>query len=157
MNSFAAVFWQPALHACIPQRASNLNLGDKSKLCPGSLTQLATNKLNQGMLMFRPHASGIIRPPWEGWGIPPPRFLTVLLQSKVKTTGLFMADAHPFALFMEDLQGPVFREYFDDLRMATLKAQDLADIERVPFFVFSFQTAERITRCAPRPKYRPPK
>jgi hypothetical protein len=56
------------------------------------------------------------------------------------TGGLLMS--HPFALFIEDHKGPLFRECCDDLEEAKRKAQELADREGFPFFVFSLGKAK---------------
>lgn len=55
-----------------------------------------------------------------------------------------------FALFVEDDYGPLFRRYADDLEEAERTAQELADREGFPFFVFSFSDAKRLCRFEPR-------
>jgi hypothetical protein len=62
-----------------------------------------------------------------------------------------MPQDHPFALFVEDRKGPLFRGYCDDLREANCKAQELADHEGFPFVVFSFTQARQLGRFEPRP------
>lgn len=56
----------------------------------------------------------------------------------------------PFALFVEDQYGPLFRQSMDDLEEAARRAQQLADEEGFPFFVFSFADARRLGRFEPR-------
>lgn len=55
-----------------------------------------------------------------------------------------------FALFVEDERGPLFRQSMEDLEEAKRTAQELADREGFPFFVFSFHDARRLFRFEPR-------
>lgn len=56
----------------------------------------------------------------------------------------------PFALFVEDQHGPLFRQYSEDLEEAERTAQELADREGFPFFIFSFNDAKPVGRFEPR-------
>lgn len=55
-----------------------------------------------------------------------------------------------FALFVQDSQGTLWREYFNDLDEAKRKAQELADLEGFEFFIYDFKTASEIARFFPR-------
>lgn len=55
-----------------------------------------------------------------------------------------------FALFMEDQDGPLFRQHQPDLIEAKRCAQELADREGVRVFIFSFQDARRLDTFEPR-------
>lgn len=56
----------------------------------------------------------------------------------------------PFALFVEDEKGPLFREFCDNLDEARCKAQEMADREGFPFLIFSFLETRQVGRCKPR-------
>lgn len=55
-----------------------------------------------------------------------------------------------FVLFVEDDRGPLFREYLEDLEEGKRTAQELADREGFPFFIFSLNEARRLCRFEPR-------
>jgi hypothetical protein len=71
--------------------------------------------------------------------------------STSKREGPHLPD-QPFALFVEDEQGPLFREFCDNLEEAQRKAQDMADLEGFPFLIFSFVKSKEVGRFKPRPK-----
>ena len=51
---------------------------------------------------------------------------------------------------MEDQYGPLFRQHQENLTEARRTAQELADREGVPVFIFSFQEARRLATFEPR-------
>lgn len=57
---------------------------------------------------------------------------------------------HPFALFIQDQKGPLFRGYCDDLQEGSRQAQELADEEGFPFFIFCFRDSKNVATFEPR-------
>lgn len=57
-----------------------------------------------------------------------------------------------FAVFADTDKGPMWRQFFPDLKCAKTKAQELAIEEGVEFFVFSFMDNSEVARFFPRPK-----
>jgi len=55
-----------------------------------------------------------------------------------------------FALFRDDKQGPLWREFFDDLEDARRRGQQLAVAEGAEYFVFSLETNAEVARFLPR-------
>jgi hypothetical protein len=58
----------------------------------------------------------------------------------------------PFAIFVEDRQGPLFKEFCADIAEARRKAQELADREGFPCLIFSFDKSRQVGRFKPKPK-----
>ena len=58
----------------------------------------------------------------------------------------------PFALFVEDEKGPMFREFCSDMGEARRKAQDMADREGFPVLIFSFIETRQVGRFKPKRK-----
>jgi len=63
-----------------------------------------------------------------------------------------MPEPPSFAIFIEDGKGPLFREYCADLTEAKRRAEELAELEGLPFIVFSFQQARQVARFKPKPR-----
>lgn len=61
-----------------------------------------------------------------------------------------MFAGQPFALFIDNENGPLFRQHCDDLEDARRIAQELADSEGWPFLVFSFKDTRQVGRFKPR-------
>jgi hypothetical protein len=58
----------------------------------------------------------------------------------------------PFAIFVEDEKGPLFREYCADLTEAKRRTEELAELEGFPFIIFSFQQGRQVARVEPKPR-----
>lgn len=67
-----------------------------------------------------------------------------------------MSADHPFALFADDENGPVFRHYCDDVEEARRRAQELAEREGCTFLVFSFKDRRQVGRFKPGVSLRAP-
>jgi hypothetical protein len=64
-----------------------------------------------------------------------------------------MPNDHQFGLFVEDEKGHLWRGFFDDLEAAKKSGQELANKERLEFFVFNFKDFTEVARVFPaRPK-----
>jgi hypothetical protein len=60
-----------------------------------------------------------------------------------------MPKLEEFDVFMEDEKGPIWKGYFNNLEHAKRKAQELADREGCPCFVYSVESSKEIARCQP--------
>ena len=58
-------------------------------------------------------------------------------------------DANRYAIFRDDKDGPVWREFSTDLITAKINAQRLADAEQLEFFVFDFEDISEVARLFP--------
>jgi hypothetical protein len=56
----------------------------------------------------------------------------------------------PFALFLEDRNGPLWRQNCRDLEEAKRKGQELADSEGLPCFIFSYHDCRELSRFEPQ-------
>jgi hypothetical protein len=56
-----------------------------------------------------------------------------------------------FALLIVSDRGPIFREFCTDLDKAKRRGQELADLEKLPFLIFSFDRGRAIGRLQPKP------
>ena len=64
-----------------------------------------------------------------------------------------MPNDHQFGLFVDDEKGKMWRGFFDDLEAAKKSGQELANKERLEFFVFNFKDFTEVARCFPaRPR-----
>lgn len=62
----------------------------------------------------------------------------------------------PFALFLEDDEGPLWRQDCGDLEEANRKGQELADREGLPCFIFSFKDCRQLGLFEPKASHRMP-
>jgi len=60
-----------------------------------------------------------------------------------------MSRDHEFALFIEDDEGLVFREYSAELGEAKLRGQRLADMEGLPALLFTLEGYREVARFSP--------
>jgi hypothetical protein len=60
-----------------------------------------------------------------------------------------MPDGHEFGVFMEDDEGPVFKEYCGELEEAKRRGQRVADIEGTPTVLFTIKGYTEIARFSP--------
>lgn len=60
-----------------------------------------------------------------------------------------MAREDQFALFSQDEKGPLWRGFFNNLDEAKRKAQELADLEGIEFFVYNLKSAIEVARFFP--------
>ena len=61
-----------------------------------------------------------------------------------------MASDHQFGVFQDDRNGPIWREFFQDIEMARNHAQKSADERASEFFIFSFWNFSKAGRKFPR-------
>jgi hypothetical protein len=62
------------------------------------------------------------------------------------------SEEHPFTIFVEDRQGPLFNEFCADIAEARRKAQELADREGFPCLIFNFDKSRQVGQFRPKPK-----
>lgn len=60
-----------------------------------------------------------------------------------------MASEDQFGLFSQDEHGPLWRGFFNDLDEAKRKAQELADLEGLEFFIYNLKSLSEIARFFP--------
>lgn len=61
-----------------------------------------------------------------------------------------MSRENQFGLFSQDEKGPLWRAFFSDLEDAKRKAQKLADLEGLEFFIYDFELDGEVARFYPR-------
>lgn len=60
-----------------------------------------------------------------------------------------MAADREFGVFVEDDEGPVLKEYCNDLDEAKRRGQRLADVEGLPAVIFTIKGYREVARFAP--------
>ena len=60
-----------------------------------------------------------------------------------------MPDDREFGVFIEDDEGPVFKEYCGELEEAKRRGQRLADMEGLPAVVFAIKGYAELARFSP--------